>query len=82
MCEWLGKHAEELGVEILSGIPADQILYKENGVVGGVITGDFGIAKDGTRKDSFSPGIIIEAKQTIFTEGARGSLTEQLKRQF
>jgi electron-transferring-flavoprotein dehydrogenase len=46
----------------LSGIPADQILYKEDGSVGGVITGDLGIAKDGTKKESFTPGIIIEAK--------------------
>lgn len=67
---------------MLSGIPADQILYKKDGSVGGVITGDMGIAKDGTRKDSFTPGIIIEAKQTIFTEGARGSLTERLKKHF
>lgn len=47
--------------------------------MGGVITGDAGIAKDGNNKDSFEPGIIIKAKQTIFTEGARGSLTERLK---
>ena len=62
LCEWLGKHAEELGVEVLQGIPGDQILFKEDGSVGGVITGDLGIAKDGTKKDSFTPGIIIEAK--------------------
>lgn len=57
-------------------------MFKEDGSVGGVITGDLGISKDGTKKDSFTPGIIIEAKQTIFTEGARGSLTERLKKKF
>lgn len=82
LCEWLGTHAEEQGVDILSGINADQILFKEDGSVGGVITGDAGIAKDGSQKDTFEPGIIIEAKQTIFTEGARGSCTERLKKHF
>jgi electron-transferring-flavoprotein dehydrogenase len=41
----------------------------------GVRTGDMGIGKDGAKKDSFEPGIDIMAKQTIFTEGTRGSLT-------
>ena len=54
-------------------------MYKEDGSVGGIITGDSGIAKDGSQKDSFTPGIMINSKQTIFTEGARGSLTERLK---
>jgi len=33
-------------------------------------------------KDTFEPGIDILAKQTIFTEGCRGSLTERLKKKF
>lgn len=82
LCEWLGEHAEELGAEILPGIAGDQVIFNEDGSVGGIITGDFGIAKDGSQKDSFSAGIEIRAKQTIFTEGARGSLTERLKSHF
>ncbi len=82
LCEWMGAHAEEKGVDILSGICADQILFKEDGSVGGIITGDSGIAKDGSQKDTFTPGIQINAKQTIFTEGARGSLTERLKKHY
>jgi electron-transferring-flavoprotein dehydrogenase len=62
LCEWLGEHAEELGAEILSGIAGDKIIFNEDGSVGGIITGDFGIAKDGSQKDSFSPGIEIRAK--------------------
>ena len=57
-------------------------MFNEDGSVGGIITGDFGIAKDGSKKDSYQPGIQIKAKQTIFTEGARGSLTESLKKHF
>jgi electron-transferring-flavoprotein dehydrogenase len=33
-------------------------------------------------KDGYEPGIDILAKQTIFTEGARGSLTERLKEKY
>lgn len=82
LCDWLNQQAEELGVEVLSGIAGDKVIFNENGAVGGVVTGDFGWAKDGQQKDNFSPGIKIKAKQTIFTEGARGSLTERLKKQF
>jgi len=41
-----------------------------------------GIGKDGEMKDSFEPGIDIMAKQTIFSEGCRGSLTERLKQKY
>lgn len=41
-----------------------------------------GIGKDGQPKDSFSAGIDIFAKQTVFSEGCRGSLTEVLKSKF
>ena len=41
-----------------------------------------GIAKDGSMKDSYEPGIDIMAKQTVFSEGCRGSLTERLKHKF
>jgi electron-transferring-flavoprotein dehydrogenase len=57
LCEWLGEKAEGLGVDILPGIAGDKIHYRSDGSVGGIITGDFGIAKDGTMKDNFSAGI-------------------------
>lgn len=82
LCDWLYQQAEELGVEVLPGIAGDKVIFNENGAVGGVVTGDFGWGKDGQKKDNFSPGIKIIAKQTIFTEGARGSLTERLKKHF
>lgn len=82
LCGWLGEQAEELGVDILPGIAGDKIHFNEDGSVGGVTTGDFGIAKDGSKKSTYSPGMDIKAKQTIFTEGCRGSLTERLKSHF
>jgi len=82
LCEWMNEQAEEAGVEVLPGITGDRVLFNEDGSVGGVVTGDIGWKKDGTKHDHFSPGITIKAKQTIFTEGARGSLTEGLKKTF
>ena len=71
-----------MGVDILPGIAGDQVIYNSNGSVGGVITGDFGIAKDYSQKSTYQPGIEIKAKQTIFSEGCRGSLTERVKKTF
>ena len=62
LCEWMNEQAEELGVEVLPGIAGDKILFNEDGSVGGFITGDMGIAKDGTMKDTFEPGLEIRAR--------------------
>ena len=43
--EWLGQQAEEAGVEIYPGFAASEVLYNEDGSVGGVATNDVGIAK-------------------------------------
>ena len=77
LCKWLGQQAESLGVEIYPGFPAHDIIL-EDGVVKGVITGDLGVAKDGHRKDSFTPGMELRGKYTFFAEGARGSLSKIL----
>ena len=61
-CEWLQSHAEEMGVEVLPGIAGDQVLFNDDGSVGGIVTGDFGWGKDGQKKDQFSAGIKIKAK--------------------
>lgn len=82
LCEWMGAKAEALGVDVLPGIAGDKVHFNADGSVGGVITGDFGVAKDGSKKATFSPGIQINAKQTVFSEGCRGSLTERVKKDF
>jgi len=83
LCEWLGEQAEEMGVEILPGIAGDEVLYDESkSRVVGIRTGDMGVGKDGEMKDGYEPGIDIMAKQTVFSEGCRGSLTEGLKAKF
>ncbi|MFN5777900.1 MAG: NAD(P)/FAD-dependent oxidoreductase, partial [Novosphingobium sp.] len=82
LCRWLAGKAEELGVEIFPGFPASEVLYNEDGSVKGVATQDMGVAKDGSHKGEYQPGMELHAKYTFFAEGARGHLTKTLKAQF
>lgn len=82
ICRWLASQAEELGVEIFPGFAAADILYNEDGSVGGVITGDMGIDNKGEAKDSFMPGMELKAKYTVFAEGCRGHLGKELIKHF
>ena len=81
-CRWLAGQAEELGVEIFPGFAAAEVLFNEDGSVKGVATGDMGIARDGSRRPDYQPGIELHARYTFFAEGARGSLTKELVRIF
>ncbi|NVN87325.1 MAG: electron transfer flavoprotein-ubiquinone oxidoreductase [Rhodopseudomonas sp.] len=78
LCRWLAPQAEALGVEIYPGFAATEVLYGENGEVRGIATGDMGIGRDGQPKDSFTRGMELLGKYTLFAEGARGSLSKQL----
>jgi electron-transferring-flavoprotein dehydrogenase len=82
LCRWLAGQAENLGVEIFPGFPAAEILYDDKGAVRGVATGDMGVARDGSHKSDYQPGMELLAKYTLFAEGARGHLTKQLKHRF
>jgi electron-transferring-flavoprotein dehydrogenase len=82
VCRWLAEQAEALGVEIYPGFPAAEVAYGDKGEVIGVITGDMGVARDGSHKDSYTPGMMLLGKYTFFAEGARGSLTKGLRKTF
>lgn len=82
VCRWLARRAEALGVEIYPGFAAAEVLYDEQGAVKGIATGDMGIGRDGKPKDSFTRGMELLGKYTLFAEGARGSLTKQLINKF
>jgi len=81
VCRWLATKAEALGVEIYPGFAAAEVLY-ENSAVAGVATGDMGIGKNGEPKDSFTRGMELRAKYTLFAEGARGNLGKELLAKF
>ena len=89
LCRWLAGKAEELGVEIFPGFPAGEVLYAPGSGSGaggdkviGVATQDMGVAKDGSHKGDYQPGMELHAKYTLFAEGARGSLTKQIKAKY
>ena len=81
VCRSLAQKAEALGVEIYPGFAAAEMLF-ENGAVAGVATGDMGVGKDGHSKASFTRGMELRAKYTLFAEGARGSLSKVLIERF
>src|SRR3546814_12083270 len=82
LCRWLAEQAVGLGVEIFPGFPAAEILYNDDGSVKGVATGDMGVARDGSHKPDYAPGLELHAKYTFFAEGVRGHLTKMLKPPF
>ena len=82
VCRWLAEQAENLGVEVYPGFAAAEVLYAEDGAVKGIATGDMGIAADGSRKDSYTPGMELHARYTLFAEGCRGHLGKELMARF
>jgi electron-transferring-flavoprotein dehydrogenase len=82
LCRWLATQAEELGVEIYPGFAAAEVLYDDDGRVVGVATGDMGIGKDGQPTANHQEGVELRGRETLFAEGARGSLTKMLVERF
>ena len=82
LCRWLGQRAEALGVEIYPGFAAAEVLTDERGAVAGVATGDMGIGKDGRPTANHQPGMELRAKYTLFAEGCRGSLSQELMKRY
>ena len=83
LCRWLAQQAENLGVEIYPGFAAQDVLFDDNGVVRGIITGDMGVDREGNPKDGmYTPGMELRGKYTLFAEGCRGHLGKQLIKRF
>jgi len=82
LTRWLGEQAENLGVNIFPGFPADKVIYAESGEVQGIITKDMGVAADGTPKANFEPGYRLLGRYTVFAEGCRGHLGKELIEKF
>ena len=82
LCQWLAEQAENLGCDIFPGFAAVDVLYDDDGRVSGIVTGDMGTAADGSQKPSFQSGYELKGKFVIFAEGCRGSLGQQLEKQY
>jgi len=75
--KWLGEKVEATGVNVFKEFGGAQLIYERDGI-GGVITEDKGVDKNGKPKDNYQPGYELRAKVTVLAEGTRGSLTKEL----
>jgi electron-transferring-flavoprotein dehydrogenase len=78
VCEvvrWLGERAEELGVNVFTGFPADALLV-EGTRVRGVRTTPTGLTRTGEATGAFAPPTDITARVTVLSEGTRGTLAQ------
>ncbi len=82
VCRWLAKQAEALGVEIYPGFACSEVLYRTDGSVKGVVAGVMGIARDGSHKPDYQPGMELNGKYVFIAEGVRGSLAKEIIARF
>ena len=75
-CRWMAEQAEALGVEVFPGMACSELVYREDGSVKGVVAGEFGISKDGSKGEAYEPGMELHGKYVFLSEGARGSLSK------
>jgi electron-transferring-flavoprotein dehydrogenase len=78
LTKWLGQIAKELGVEVLTGFAAeDIILDKSTNIAKAVKLVDQGFDKEGRRQPNFVEGELIGASFVVLAEGCDGLLTEK-----
>ena len=78
VCRWLAGQAEELGVEVYPGFACSDLVWREDGSLKGVVAGVFGVARDGSHKSEYQPGVEVVGKYVLIAEGAHGSLAKRL----
>jgi electron-transferring-flavoprotein dehydrogenase len=78
LSKWLTAIARDVGVEVLYGFAAQDIIFDKNtGLTAGVKLIDQGLDKDGNKQPNYIAGDIINADFTILAEGCDGLLTEK-----
>jgi electron-transferring-flavoprotein dehydrogenase len=78
LCEivrWLAEKAEQLGVNMFAGYPAEALLV-EGDRVRGVRTVPSGLKRDGGPGPGYAPPTDITARVTVLAEGTRGALAQ------
>lgn len=73
--QWLGARAEEAGVNIFTGFPAESLLMDEGRVVG-ARTAPAGLDREGRPGSGHMPAMDLSASVTVLAEGTRGSLSQ------
>lgn len=75
---WLSKVAASLGVEVLHGFSAEDILWDESEhIATGVKLVDQGLNKEGAKERNYLAGEVITAQTVILAEGCDGLLAEK-----
>ena len=77
LARWLVSIAEEHGAEVYTASSVVGTL-EEGGRTVGVQLGDTGLAADGARTGSFTPGEAVRARAVVLGEGSQGVVTERL----
>jgi len=78
---WLAGRLEAAGVYVFNETCGVEVLYDGERVCG-VQTGAKGLEAGGGRKPNYEPGTRIRAKVTVFGEGPRGTLAEDVIHRF
>lgn len=97
-CRWLGSHAESIGVDVFPGFAAEDIIHKNGTVNGISMKSKgkmhfiiqylnslwtyLGIGRDGKKKSSFEPGVLVQSRVTLLAEGCRGSISQKVMKTF
>ncbi len=78
LAKWLGRIAEDMEVEVLTGFAAEDIILDEStNMATGVKLVDQGRDKEGNKQPNFVEGEIINADFVVLAEGCDGLLTEK-----
>ncbi len=76
LTKWLGQIAKNLGVEVLCGFAASDIIVDDNGA-SAVKLVDQGLNKERHKQPNYLEGETIEAEYIVLAEGCDGLLTEK-----
>ncbi len=77
LVKWLGSVAKSKGVEVYPGFSVEGIASTDGAVKGVTLAN-----RNRDRDDLFEPKELLSAKVTVFADGARGPLTEQLIKRY
>ncbi len=78
LTKWLCKIAKDMGVEVLHGFSAEDIIYDAGkNIAAGVKLVDQGLDKHGNKHSNYVAGEIINADAIVLAEGCDGLVTEK-----
>ena len=77
LTRWMGRIAKDLGVEVLTGFGAEDIILNGSAQASGIKLVDQGLDKEGNKQPNYVEGEIIDADFIVLAEGCDGLLTEK-----